>query len=306
MEPYLSVVIPLYNEEKNISPLYKILRKVLKKIGKSYEIIFVDDGSKDNSLEELLKVKSKDRNVKIIQFQRNFGKAAGLNAAFKEASGEIVITMDADLQDRPEELPKLITKLNQGYDLVSGWKYKRYDSIGKRFPSKIMNFIARLISGAKIHDFNCGLKAYRKEVVKNIELYGDLHRYIPALAHWKGYSVGEVKVVHKKRMYGKSKYGFVRLMGAFDLVTIRFLNIFAKRPLHFFGPIGLLSLLVGSIMGLYLAFLWLKGLGIGNRPLLFLSILLIVVGVQFISLGLLGEMITNIGKKDDYIIKKKY
>ncbi len=306
MGPYLTIVIPLYNEEKNIAPLYSILKKVLRTIEKSYEIIFVDDGSKDKSMQELLKLKAKDRDIKIIQFQRNFGKSSGLNAAFKEASGDIIITMDADLQDRPEEIPKLIDKLNQGYDLVSGWKYKRYDSIGKRFPSKIMNFIARLISGAEIHDFNCGFKAYKKDVVKNIELYGDLHRYIPALAHWKGYSVGEVKVMHKKRLYGKSKYGFVRLMGAFDLVTIRFLNMFAKRPLHFFGPIGLLSFLIGGIMSLYLAIMWLQGFGIGNRPLLFLSILLIVIGVQFISLGLLGEMITNIGKKDDYIIKKKY
>ncbi len=304
MKTYLSVIIPLYNEEKNISPLYDILKKVLAKIGKSYEIIFVDDGSTDNSLKELLKLKNKDKNINIIQFQRNFGKSAGLNAAFKKAVGDVVITMDADLQDRPESIPKLINKLNQGYDLVSGWKYKRYDSIGKRFPSKIMNKIARIISGAKIHDFNCGLKAYKNEVVKNIQLYGDLHRYVPALAYWKGYKVGEEKVEHKKRIYGKSKYGLIRLMGAFDLLTIKFLNKYEKRPLYFFGPIGFLFALGGILSGIYLGFLWLKGYGIGDRPLLILSVLLILIGIQFISMGFIGDMITNIGKKDEYIIKK--
>ena len=305
MKPYLSIVIPLYNEEKNIPILYSILRRVLHQVGKSYEIIFIDDGSYDKSLEELMKVKVHDSNVKIIQFQRNFGKAAGLSAGFKEASGDIVITMDADLQDRPEEIPKLLNKIEQGYDLVSGWKYKRYDSIGKKVPSKIMNILAKILSGARIHDFNCGLKAYRNEVVKNMNIYGELHRYIPALAHWKGYKVGEVKVVHKKRKYGRSKYGLFRLKGVFDLITIKFLNTYGKKPLHFFGTLGALSAFLGFVIGLKLAFDWLRKIPIGNRPLLILAVLLIVIGIQFVSLGLIGEMVSS-NKEEEYIIKKRY
>ena len=305
MKPYLSIVIPLYNEEKNIPILYSILRRVLHQVGKSYEIIFIDDGSYDKSLEELMKVKVHDSNVKIIQFQRNFGKAAGLSAGFKEASGDIVITMDADLQDRPEEIPKLLNKIEQGYDLVSGWKYKRYDSIGKKVPSKIMNILAKILSGARIHDFNCGLKAYRNEVVKNMNIYGELHRYIPALAHWKGYKVGEVKVVHKKRKYGRSKYGLFRLKGVFDLITIKFLNTYGKKPLHFFGTLGALSAFIGFVIGLKLAFDWLRKIPIGNRPLSILAVLLIVIGIQFVSLGLIGEMVSS-NKEEEYIIKKRY
>jgi len=305
MKPYLSIVIPLYNEEKNIPIFYNILRSVLHQLGKSYEIIFIDDGSYDRSLEELMNIKAHDRNIKIIQFQRNFGKAAGLNAGFNEAVGDIIITMDADLQDRPEEIPKLLAKIEQGYDLVSGWKYKRYDSIGKKVPSKIMNLLARIISGAKIHDFNCGLKAYRNKVVKNMNIYGELHRYIPALAHWKGYKVGEVKVVHKKRKYGKSKYGLFRLKGVFDLLTIKFLQTYGKKPLHFFGVLGALSALLGFIIGLKLAFDWLRNIPIGNRPLLFLAVLMMVIGIQFVSLGLIGEMVSS-SKKEEYIIKKRY
>ena len=305
MKPYLSIVIPLYNEEKNIRLLYSILKKVLNKVGRSYEMIFIDDGSLDNSLNELMKLKNIDRNIKIIEFQRNFGKAAGLNAGFKEAEGDIIITMDADLQDRPEEIPKLIAKINQGYDLVSGWKFKRYDSIGKKLPSKIMNLLARILSGANVHDFNCGLKAYKREVVKNINIYGELHRYIPALAHWKGYKIGEVKVAHKKRKYGKSKYGLFRLKGVFDLITIKFLNTYGKKPLHFFGVLGVLSSFFGFIIGLKLAFDWLRSIPIGNRPLLFLAVLMMVIGVQFVSLGLLGEMVSS-SKEEEYIIKKRY
>ncbi len=304
MKPYLSIVIPLFNEEKNIVPLYSILKNVLYRLKKDYEIIFIDDGSEDKTLENLLRIK--DRTVKIIQFQTHFGKAAALNAGFKEASGDIVITMDGDLQDRPEETPKLLAKLNQGYDLVSGWKYKRYDAITKRLPSKLFNYLTRIISGARIHDFNCGLKAYKSEVVKNLNIYGELHRYIPALAHWKGYKVGEVKVMHKRRRYGKSKYGIERLFkGFFDLITIKFLNRYAKRPLHFFGILGLLSALFGFVIGSYLAVKWLQGIAIGNRPLLILAVLMMVIGVQFVSLGLIGEMVSS-SKKEEYIIKKRY
>jgi glycosyltransferase involved in cell wall biosynthesis len=304
---YVSIIVPSYNEEKNIPLLYIKLKKVLDSLKKEYEVLFIDDGSKDNTVNEIIKLNKKDKRVKLIQFQRNFGKAAALSAGFIEASGTIVFTMDADLQDDPKEIPKFIEKINQGYDMVSGWKYIRKDPVTKTLPSKFFNWLTSITTGVKVHDSNCGFKAYRNEVVKNISVYGELHRYIPAIAHWKGYKVGEVKVEHHARKFGKSKYGVERLMkGFFDLITVKFLTRYAKKPLHLFGLLGFLCFLVGFIAGIYLVVGWFRGIAIGNRPLLMLCVLFIVTGIQLISIGLLGEMINSSNRKDDYVIKKKY
>lgn len=305
----ISIVIPVFNEEENVLRLHDKLTSVLKKITSSYEIIFVDDGSTDTTLEKLLKLKKKDAHVKVVPFQRNFGKALALMAGFKESKGEIVFTMDGDLQDDPEEIPKFIAKLNEGYDLVSGWKYKRYDPITKTIPSKFFNWLTAKVTGVKIHDSNCGFKAYKKRVLEHIRIYGELHRYIPALVHWKGFKVGEVKVRHHPRKFGKSKYGIERLVKGFlDLITVKFLMTYTSRPLHFFGPIGLLSSLFGFIIGAYILTLkLLTGTVQSKYPLIMLSVLLIVLGVQFISIGLIGEMIVGTKNNDEqpsYLIKK--
>lgn len=297
----LSVIIPAYNEEKNIVLLYHKLKNVLDNLNRKYEIIFINDGSTDKTLSVLKGIK--DKKVKIISFQKNIGKSASLSVGFKEASGDIIITMDADLQDEPGEIPRFIAAL-KGYDMVSGWKHKRKDPISKIIPSRIFNFLVSKVTGVKIHDFNCGFKAYKKNVVKRIYVYGELHRYIPALAKWKGFKVGEIKVEHHKRMFGKSKYGISRIgNGFFDLITVKFLMTFGKKPLHFFGSIGFLCTLLGMIVGIYLTRLWFLGESIGQRPLLILSVLLVVLGVQFISIGLLGEMICRNREEGGIIIK---
>ena len=303
----LSIIIPLFNEEKSLSPLCSQLKSVLKSLGKSYEIIFVDDGSGDNSWSVLEKLHATDKDIKSIQFRKNSGKAAALSAGFKYAKGKVIITMDADLQDDPDEIPKFIKKLNEGYDLLSGWRFKRQDPISKTLPSKIFNYLTSRSTGVGIHDFNCGFKAYRKEVIKDVEVYGELHRYIPALAHWKGYRVGEMKVRHHPRAHGKSKYGIVRLFRGFtDLLTVMFLTRYMKKPLHLFGSIGLLLLLVGLIVNVYFVILWLLGQGGWVRPLLLLGVLLMLIGFQVVSTGLIGEIIVSTrGKADDeYTIKR--
>ncbi len=303
----LSVIIPLYNEAESLPELYSRLKEVLHAKKISYELIFIDDGSQDGSFEILEKFHNEDKRVRVIQFRKNFGKSAGLACGFQEARGEIVITMDADLQDDPNEIPHLIEKINEGYDLVSGWKKKRYDPFIKRNTSKIYNFVTSLVSGIRLHDFNCGLKAYRKEVVKSIEVYGQLHRFIPVLAHWQGFRVTEIVVKHHPRKYGKTKFGAFRFIaGMLDLFTVVFLNKFKKRPLHLFGTLGVFVFMAGIIMNIYLAYqriFFQKYLS--NRPLLFLAVLLVIVGIQFISMGLLGEMITETQKrKNDYSVKR--
>jgi len=301
----LSVVIPVCNEENNIEVLYYKLIRALNKIKKSYEIIFVDDGSNDNSFKVIKKLSEKDKNIMIIQFQKNFGKSAALSSGFKIAKGSLIITMDGDLQDDPDEIPRFLEEI-KNYDLVVGWKYKRKDPLSKRFFSLLFNTLVRLLIKLNIHDSNCGFKIYKKKVIDNINLYGELHRYIPALAYWSGFKVGEIKIKHYPRIYGKSKYGAGRLFKGFlDLITIKFLMTYGKRPLHLFGFIGFLCFLLGTIIGLDLTYLWFKGEGIGNRPLLMLGILLIVIGIQFVSLGLLGEMISSAQKKKSYIIKEE-
>jgi glycosyltransferase involved in cell wall biosynthesis len=297
----LSIIIPVCDEGENVGELYNELYVVLSRLGKTYEIIFVDDGSRDDTFKKLKAIK--DSAVKLVRFQGNYGKAAALSCGFKKSKGKFVITMDGDLQDDPKEIPRFLEKLEE-YDVVSGWKSKRQDPVSKTIPSKFFNALTRYITGVKIHDFNCGFKGYRNYVVKNVHLYGEFHRYIPALAHWKGYTVGEIEVEHHPRVYGKSKYGIERLFKGFlDLITVTFLTLYKKRPLHIFGGIGFLLIFSAIIINLDLMSLWLRGIRIGNRPLLMLSILLTVLGAQFISLGLIGELITNSRNNDDYIIK---
>jgi glycosyltransferase involved in cell wall biosynthesis len=303
----LSIVIPLYNEQESLEELTTGIDMTVQPLKLRYEIIFVDDGSRDGSLEVLKKIRQKAPQVKILSFRKNNGKSAALSEGFKIASGKIVITMDADLQDDPAEIPNLINKINSGYDMVSGWKKKRHDPLQKTIPSKFFNFTTALLTGIKIHDFNCGLKAYRQEVIKEIPVYGELHRYLPVLAHWRGYSVGEIIVQHHARKYGITKYGLRRFFdGFFDLLTVLFLTRYRQKPLHLFGLFGLFSFFFGFLISIYLTILWFEGHGIGNRPLLFLGILLIIVGMQSFSIGLIGEMITNVKDEERiYSFKEK-
>ncbi len=298
----LSLVIPFYNEQESLKELYN---RIIDTIGdRNYEIIFIDDGSLDESARVVDDLVYKNPRVKLIQFQRNFGKAAALAAGFRACKGNVVVTMDSDLQDDPREIPNLIDKLDSGYDLVSGWKKIRHDPLSKRLASKVYNFFTSLMSGIWLHDFNCGLKAYRKEVVKTIQVYGDLHRYLPVLAHHSGFRVTELPVKHHPRQFGKSTARFTR--GAFDLITITFLTRYRKRPLHLFGLVGMISALLGMIVLLILTYQRLVlNIYLSNRPILFLGVLLIIVGIQFFSMGLLGEMVTSHRESSDaYLIKR--
>ncbi len=304
----LSFVIPLKDEEGTLQELYeKILRNVPSNL--SFEIIFIDDGSSDNSYEILKEIHERDKRVKLIRFRRNFGKASALLSGFNRAKGDIIITMDADLQDDPKEIPKFIEKIKEGYDLVSGWKKERKDPITKKLPSKIFNKLASILTGVKIHDFNCGYKAYRREVIENLEIYGELYRYIPALANSKGFKITEIPVEHHERKYGRSKYGWERIIKGFlDLITVIFLTRFLKRPMHLFGGIGILFLITGFIINLSLVlYKLLTGALIGTRPLLTLGVLLMIIGVQFLSLGLIGEMLSNLTheRKREYLIAEE-
>lgn len=303
----VSIVIPLYNEEESLNPLTNEIRKALKPLNISYEILFVDDGSTDNSLKIIKEICRTDKRFRFISFRKNYGKSAALQIGFKNITGDVVITMDADLQDDPNEIPNLIRKLEEGYDLVSGWKKIRHDPFIKKISSKFFNFVTRVISRIKIHDFNCGLKAYRKEVTENIKVYGELHRYMPVLAKWQGFRISEITVKHHPRRYGVTKFGISRFFKGFiDLITVVFTTRYIKRPMHLFGFLGFLSFLAGIIVNGYLTYLWIAGVPLSNRPLLFLGILLIIVGVQFFSVGLLGEMFVNsLTQESEYQIKDR-
>ncbi len=291
----LSVIVPLYNEDESLKELYQEITDVCHTHKITYEIIFVDDGSTDNSVKVVEALHQKDPHVKLIQFRRNYGKSEALAAGFEAATGDYVMTMDADLQDNPAEIPALIEKLESGFDLVSGWKKTRHDPLSKRIPSKFYNGVTALMTGIPIHDFNCGLKIYRKDVVKTVKVYGEMHRYIPALAKWEGFTVSELPVLHRPRKFGRTKFGLSRFTnGMFDLITVMFISKYTKRPLHLFGMIGLLSGLAGGGITLYLILMRIfKNAYLSNRPLLFVGIMLLIIGIQFISLGLIGEMITR-------------
>lgn len=303
----LSIVIPLYNEEESLIPLSSEIKKALHSVDIQGEVIFIDDGSRDNSLGILKEICAKDKRFKFFSFRKNYGKSAALQVGFKQASGDIIITMDADLQDDPTEISNLISKIEEGYDLVSGWKKHRKDPFIKRISSKFFNLVTRIISGIKIHDFNCGLKVYKKEVVENLKVYGELHRYMPVLADWQGFKISEIVVKHHPRRYGKTKFGTSRYFKGFiDLITVIFTTRYIKRPMHLFGFFGALAFLAGIIVNGYLTFLWFRGDYLSNRPMLFLGILLIIVGVQFFSVGLLGEMlVNNFMNEKEYEIKER-
>ena len=294
--PQVSIVVPLLNEEDSLRELSTLIKETMQRMKKSYEIIFVDDGSSDRSFEVLTALHNEYPNIiKAIRFRRNFGKSAALSAGFKEAQGEYIITMDADLQDDPNEIPSLIETLGDSYDLVSGWKKKRQDSAVFTFPSHIANSITSRLTGLQIHDLNCGLKVYRNIVAKELKLYGDLYRYIPILAHQAGFRVGEKIVQHHPRKYGRSKYTVGKFYRGFlDLLTILFTAKYIRRPLHLFGVWGIVSFTIGAAIDGYLSIEWFLGLtSISNRPLFLVGFLFIIIGVQFVSLGLLGEMISR-------------
>lgn len=304
----ISIVIPLKDEEESLEELCGRLIKVLDGVGKSYELIFIDDGSTDGSFQILEKLHGQDTRIKVVQFRANFGKATALQAGFDVACGDIVFTMDADLQDDPKEIPLFLAKLDEGYDLVSGWKKKRQDPLTKILPSKLFNRVTALVSGIPLHDFNCGFKAYRREVLEHIELYGEIYRYIPVLVGWKGFKVSEITVEHHRRKYGKSKYGYGRLAkGFFDLLTILLITKYAKRPLHVFGTLGILCEFIGGLTLTYLTILWFMGNPIGNRPLLLFGVLCVLFGIQVISIGLVSEMVAKIDhrfEKGSVILKR--
>ncbi len=292
----ISVVVPLFNEQDSLRELTAALKQQLMRLaGPKYEILYVNDGSTDRSGEILQDILATSSRVTVISFRRNLGKSAALAAGFAEAQYGIVITLDADLQDDPQEFVNLIAKLAEGYDLVSGWKKQRHDPVSKTGPSKFFNWVTGMFSGIKLHDFNCGLKAYRKEVTESLQVYGEMHRYLPALAYWQGFRVTEIPVTHHPRKFGKSKFGSSRFFKGFlDLLSIVFTNRYGKRPLHLFGTIGTLMAIAGFIIDIYLTVEWALGLtSLSNRPILLLGLLLILVGVQLISIGLLGEMIVK-------------
>jgi glycosyltransferase involved in cell wall biosynthesis len=305
--PHLSVVIPLFNEAESLPELYSQLVAALEPTGRTFELLFIDDGSRDGSFGVIQALRARDDRVRAVQFRRNYGKSAALAVGFSEARGGIVVTMDADLQDDPGEIAGLLSPLGEGYDLVSGWKQNRQDPVTKTLPSRLFNRVTGLVSGLPLHDFNCGLKAYRREVVETIPVYGELHRYLPVLAHWAGYRVTERPVQHRPRKYGKSKFGLGRFThGFFDLLTVYFVSNYTRRPLHLFGSVGLLSFGAGFGIGLYLSWLWLSGVGIGTRPLLLFSVLLMILGIQLVSMGLVGEMIAYSARRiEDYAVRSR-
>jgi glycosyltransferase involved in cell wall biosynthesis len=290
----ISVVVPVHNEERSVALLYDELRSALEPLYTPWEAIFVDDGSTDASFAALTRLHNSADNVRVVRLRRNFGKAAALRAGFDQAHGETVVTIDGDLQDDPAEIPRLLAKLDEGFDLVSGWKAHRRDPLSRRVLSRIFNRVTGAFSGVRLHDMNCGLKAYRAEVVHGLRLYGELHRFIPVLAHYRGFRIAELPVNHRPREHGRSRYGVERyLRGFLDLLTVSFIGRYRHRPLHLFGGLGLILGAFGTAILVYLTVLKALGHAIGHRPLLMLGVLLLVIGMQFFSLGLISEMITS-------------
>ncbi|PZX50252.1 glycosyltransferase family 2 protein [Algoriphagus chordae] len=314
--PQISVVVPVFNEEESLPELTQWISRVMLDHGFSYELVFVNDGSSDNSWEIISSLSRDYSQVKGINFTRNYGKSAALDAGFKKVSGDVVITMDADLQDSPEEIPSLYVMITEGkFDVVSGWKKERHDPIGKTIPSRFFNGVTRWISGIKLHDFNCGLKAYRLKVVKNIQIYGEMHRYIPLLAKWNGFGkIGEKVVQHQARKYGYSKFGIERFLNGFlDLISVSFVHRYKKKPMHFFGLLGSFSFLTGFIITCWLIFEKVYGLSKGlkvreitDQPLFFLALVALIIGVQLFVTGFIAELMTsNQSKETEYKIDEE-
>jgi glycosyltransferase involved in cell wall biosynthesis len=290
----ISVVVPLLNEEHSLDALYHQLQAVLDVRDEPWEVVFVDDGSTDGSLGVLTRLHDETTNVVVVHLRRNFGKAAALQAGFLEARGDVIVTLDADLQDDPSEIPQLLAKLDEGFDLVSGWKARRNDPWTRRLLSRVFNWATAVVSGVRLHDVNCGLKAYKAEVLRGMRLYGELHRFIPILASYRGFRVAEIPVNHRAREHGRSRYGLSRyLRGFFDLLSVTFMGRYRHRPLHLFGGVGLVMGFAGTLILAYLTVIKIGGAAIGHRPLLTLGVLFIVVGIQLVSLGLLSELITS-------------
>lgn len=314
-ETDISVLVPLYNEEESLPELCQWISRVMKTHGFTYEILLVDDGSTDRSWQVVEEIYSGNPYVRGIRFNRNYGKSAALNTGFKAAKGKVVITMDADLQDSPDEIPDLYRLITEeGYDLISGWKRKRYDPVSKTIPSKFFNWVTRKISDIHLHDFNCGLKAYRSEVIKHINIYGEMHRYIPVIAKWRGFDrIGEKVVEHRARKYGSTKFGLERfIFGFLDLLSITFVSKFKQRPMHFFGSLGTLSFLLGLIITVWIIGTKLYHLSVNHasparevtdQPLFFLALVALIIGVQLFLAGFLAEMMTmNTAKKREYLV----
>lgn len=290
----ISVVVPVRDEERTVEPLYEEISRALGGLNEPWEIVYVDDGSRDGTHAALLQLHESTSNVRVVTMRRNAGKAAALDAGFAVVEGDVVVTMDGDLQDDPAEIPQLLAKLDEGYDLVSGWKTQRNDPFARRAFSRVFNTVTGWLSGVHLHDLNCGLKAMRVEVARNIDLYGELHRFVPVLAHDLGFRVTELGVNHRPREHGRSRYGFERYARGFlDLLTVSFMSRYRHRPLHLFGGLGLILGTIGTVILVYLTIVKITGEPIGRRPLLLLGVLLVVVGIQFLSLGLLSELVTS-------------
>lgn len=307
----ISVVVPLLNEDESLPELAAWIERVMKENNFTYEVVFVDDGSTDNSWKVIEELSIKNPCIRGIKFRRNYGKSAALNSAFEVIEGDVVITMDADLQDSPDEIPGLYKMIiDDKLDVVSGWKKKRYDPITKTLPTKLFNWATRKMSGIKLHDFNCGLKAYRRDVVKSIEVYGEMHRYIPVIAKWAGFKkVGEKVVIHQKRKYGKTKFGMSRFVNGFlDLLTIFFVGKFGKRPMHFFGLLGTLLFFIGFGIAAYLTYgkIFLNEFKMTERPLFYLGIICLIIGAQLFLTGFLAELVSrNSSDRNNYLIEKR-
>lgn len=302
----VSFVVPAYNEEESLDELYSQVienynKCVAANLVEDYEFLFVDDGSTDGTANKIKELHSRDEHVRYIIFRKNFGKSPAMQAAFRNVTGDIIITMDADLQDDPSELLNLMTELEKGYDMVVGWKVNRLDPMEKKLPSKLFNKVTSKMSGLKLHDFDCGYKAMRREVVDALDLYGELHRYVPVLAYRKGFKITEIPVHHNKRIHGKSKYGFERyLRGLFDFMSVAFISKYADRPMYFFGKLGLAFGGLGTLLCLYLTIKWFMGYSLSNRPILLLGVLAIMIGIQFLAIGFIGNMMVDATFRSNY------